>query len=428
MTGEILEEPEFFTIFPSSHYATPKEKIKRAIENIRAEYEQRVEWFEKNNKLLEAQRLSQRTKYDLEMLEQTGFVKGIENYSRYLTNREPGEQPATLLDYFPDDFLMIIDESHVTVPQVRAMYNGDRARKEVLVEYGFRLPSALDNRPLRFDEFDKHINQVIYVSATPGDYELQRSPAPAQQVIRPTGLLDPEIDVRPTEHQVDDLIAEIRNRIDKKQRVLVTTLTKRMAEDLSEYLTESGVKTAYIHSEIDTLERGDILRDLRMGEYDVLVGINLLREGIDLPEVSLVAIMDADKEGFLRSERSLIQIIGRAARHVDGKVIMYGDTMTDSMKLAIDETRRRRNIQQKYNQEHGITPRGITKAIDEGLRAIVPQKEDSKPKLDLRKIPRDEYKNLIKDLTAQMNLASANLEFERAADLRDLIAEVRAKI
>ncbi len=428
LTGEILEEPELFTIFPSSHYATPKEKIKRAIENIRAEYEQRVEWFEKNNKLLEAQRLSQRTKYDLEMLEQTGFVKGIENYSRYLTNREPGEQPATLLDYFPDDFLMIIDESHVTVPQVRGMYNGDRARKEVLVEYGFRLPSALDNRPLRFDEFNKHINQVIYVSATPGDYELQRSPAPAQQVIRPTGLLDPEIIVRPTDGQVDDLIAEIRDRVDKKQRVLVTTLTKRMAEDLSTYLTEIGIKTAYIHSEIDTLERGDILRDLRIGVYDVLVGINLLREGIDLPEVSLVAIMDADKEGFLRSERSLIQTIGRAARHVDGKVIMYGDNMTDSMRLAIDETRRRRQIQEKYNREHNITPRGISKAIDEGLRAIIPQKEDGKPKLDLRKIPRDEYKNLVKDLTAQMNLASANLEFERAADLRDLIAEIREKM
>ena len=428
LTGEILEEPELFTIFPSSHYATPKEKIKRAIENIRAEYEQRVEWFEKNNKLLEAQRLSQRTKYDLEMLEQTGFVKGIENYSRYLTNREPGEQPATLLDYFPDDFLMMIDESHVTVPQVRGMYNGDRARKEILVEYGFRLPSALDNRPLRFDEFNKHINQVIYVSATPGDYELQRSPAPAQQVIRPTGLLDPEIIVRPTDGQVDDLIAEIRDRVDKKQRVLVTTLTKRMAEDLSTYLTEIGIKTAYIHSEIDTLERGDILRDLRMGVYDVLVGINLLREGIDLPEVSLVAIMDADKEGFLRSERSLIQTIGRAARHVDGKVVMYGDNMTDSMRLAIDETRRRRQIQERYNREHNITPRGISKAIDEGLRAIIPQKEDGKPKLDLRKIPRDEYKNLVKDLTAQMNLASANLEFERAADLRDLIAEIREKM
>lgn len=428
LTGEIIDEPSQFTLFPSSHYATPKQKIQAAIEGIRREYDERVAWFEANNKLLEAQRLAQRTKYDLEMLEQTGFVKGIENYSRYLTNREPGEQPATLLDYFPDDFLMMIDESHVTVPQVRGMYNGDRARKEVLVQYGFRLPSALDNRPLRFDEFDRHINQVIYVSATPGDYELERSPAPAQQVIRPTGLLDPEISVRPTDGQVDDLVAEIKDRIDKKQRVLVTTLTKRMAEDLSSYLTDMGVKTAYIHSEIDTLERGDILRDLRMGVYDVLVGINLLREGIDLPEVSLVAIMDADKEGFLRSERSLIQTIGRAARHVNGAVIMYGDTTTDSMRLAIDETKRRRSIQQAYNQEHGITPRGITKAIDEGLRAIIPQKEDEKPKLDLKKIPKDEYASLVKDLTGQMKLASANLEFERAAELRDLIAEIKRKM
>lgn len=428
LTGEIIDEPSQFTLFPSSHYATPKQKIQAAIEGIRREYDERVAWFEANDKLLEAQRLTQRTKYDLEMLEQTGFVKGIENYSRYLTNREPGEQPATLLDYFPDDFLMMVDESHVTVPQVRGMYNGDRARKEVLVQYGFRLPSALDNRPLRFDEFDRHINQVIYVSATPGDYELERSPAPAQQVIRPTGLLDPEISVRPTDGQVDDLIAEIKDRIDKKQRVLVTTLTKRMAEDLSSYLTDMGVKTAYIHSEIDTLERGDILRDLRMGVYDVLVGINLLREGIDLPEVSLVAIMDADKEGFLRSERSLIQTIGRAARHVDGAVIMYGDTITDSMRVAIDETKRRRSIQQAYNQEHGITPRGITKAIDEGLRAIIPQKEDEKPKLDLKKIPKDEYASLVKDLTGQMKLASANLEFERAAELRDLIAEIKQKM
>ena len=428
LTGEIIDEPSQFTLFPSSHYATPKQKIQAAIEGIRREYDERVAWFEANNKLLEAQRLTQRTKYDLEMLEQTGFVKGIENYSRYLTNREPGEQPATLLDYFPDDFLMMVDESHATIPQVRSMYNGDRARKEVLVQYGFRLPSALDNRPLRFDEFNHHINQVIYVSATPGDYELERSPAPAQQVIRPTGLLDPEISVRPTDGQVDDLIAEIKDRIDKEQRVLVTTLTKRMAEDLSSYLTDMGVKTAYIHSEIDTLERGDILRDLRMGVYDVLVGINLLREGIDLPEVSLVAIMDADKEGFLRSERSLIQTIGRAARHVDGAVIMYGDTITDSMRVAIDETKRRRSIQQAYNQEHGITPRGITKAIDEGLRAIIPQKEDEKPKLDLKKIPKDEYASLVKDLTGQMKLASANLEFERAAELRDLIAEIKQKM
>lgn len=429
LTGEILDEPASCSIFPSSHYVTPKEKVKRAIENIRLEYESRLAWFEKNDKYLEAQRLAQRTKYDLEMLEETGFVKGIENYSRYLTNREPGEQPATLLDYFPDDFLLLVDESHVTIPQVRGMYNGDRARKEVLVEYGFRLPSALDNRPLRFDEFERHINQVIYVSATPGQYELDHSPEPIQQIIRPTGLLDPEIMVRPVDTQVDDLIAEIRDRIAKHQRVLVTTLTKRMAEDLSGHLTELGIKTAYIHSEIDTLERGDILRDLRMGVYDVLVGINLLREGLDLPEVSLVAILDADKEGFLRSESSLIQTIGRAARHVEGKVIMYADTVTDSMKRAIDETDRRREIQSSYNLKHGITPRGVNKAIDEGLRAIIPQKDDDKKdKINLNKIPKDEYASLVKDLEGQMKLASANLEFERAAELRDLIAEIKGKM
>ncbi|MGB4761963.1 MAG: excinuclease ABC subunit UvrB [Candidatus Saccharimonas sp.] len=429
LTGEILGEPEYCTIFPSSHYVTPKEKVNRAIEGIRKEYDERMAWFEKHDKLLEAQRLSQRTKYDLEMLEETGFVKGIENYSRYLTNREPGEQPATLLDYFPDDFILMIDESHVTVPQVRGMYNGDRARKEVLVEYGFRLPSALDNRPLRFDEFERHVNQVIYVSATPGDYELSRSPEPAQQIIRPTGLLDPEIIVRPSSHQVDDLIAEIRDRIEKHQRVLVTTLTKRMAEDLTTHLVELGIKTAYIHSDIDTLERGDILRDLRMGVYDVLVGINLLREGLDLPEVSLVAILDADKEGFLRSDRALIQTIGRAARHMEGKVIMYADVMTDSMKRAISETDRRRDIQTAYNTKHDITPRGVDKAIDEGLRAIIPQKEDAKKeKINLNKIPKDEYASLVKDLTGQMSLASANLEFERAAELRDLIGEIKGRM
>lgn len=429
LTGEILNEPERVTIFPSSHYVTPKQKLEHAIEGIKREYEERMQYFEDHNKLLEAQRLAQRTKYDIEMLEQTGFVKGIENYSRYLTNREPGEQPATLLDYFPDDFLLFIDESHVTIPQVRGMYNGDRARKEVLVDYGFRLPSALDNRPLRFDEFARHINQVIYVSATPGQYELENSPAPAEQIIRPTGLLDPKIDVRASEGQIDDLIAEIRDRTAKNQRVLVTTLTKRMAEDLSAHLVELGIKTAYIHSEIDTLERGDILRDLRMGVYDVLVGINLLREGLDLPEVSLVAIIDADKEGFLRSEGSLIQTIGRAARHVDGSVIMYADRVTDSMRRAIDETSRRRDIQHKYNQDHGITPRGVAKEISEGLRAIIPQKdEDLKEKINLNKIPKDEYESLVKDLTGQMKLASANLEFERAAELRDLIADITAKM
>ncbi|HZJ34465.1 MAG TPA: excinuclease ABC subunit UvrB [Candidatus Angelobacter sp.] len=428
LTGEILAEPNEVAIFPSSHYVTPKEKLERAIVNIKKEFAERLEWFEKHDKFLEAQRLSQRTKYDIEMLEETGFVKGIENYSRYLTNREPGEQPATLMDYFSDDFLLLVDESHMTLPQVRGMYNGDRARKEVLVEYGFRLPSALDNRPLTFTEFDRHINQVIYVSATPSDYELSRSPAPAQQVIRPTGLVDPEIIVRPTKGQIDDLIAEIRDRVAKKQRVLVTTLTKRMAEDLSSYLQDVDIKTAYIHSEIDTLERGDILRDLRTGVYDVLVGINLLREGLDLPEVSMVAILDADKEGFLRSAGALIQTIGRASRHIEGKVFMYADVMTDSMKRAIDETNRRRSIQEAYNKEHNITPEGIAKEISEGLRALIPKKDDGKSKLNLKKIPRDEYPGLIRELTGQMEFASANLEFEKAAELRDQIAAIKDKL
>lgn len=428
LTGEIISEPTSINIFPSSHYVTPKDKVLRAIDGIKKEFDERMAYFEKNDEYLEAQRLAQRTKFDLEMLEETGFVKGIENYSRYLTNREPGEQPATLLDYFPDDFLLFVDESHQTLPQVRGMYNGDRARKEILVDYGFRLPSALDNRPLRFDEFDKHIHQAIYVSATPGEYELSRTPAPAQQIIRPTGLLDPEIQIRPIEGQIDDLIAEIRDRTAKHQRVLVTTLTKRMAEDLSAHFVELGMRTAYIHSEVDTLERGDILRDLRMGVYDVLVGINLLREGLDLPEVSLVAIIDADKEGFLRSAGALIQTIGRAARHVEGGVIMYADTITRSMQIAIDETNRRREIQQRYNEEHNITPRGVDKAIDEGLRAIIPQKEDTSAKNNLNKIPKDEYASLAKDLEGQMKLASANLEFERAAELRDLIAEIKSKM
>ncbi|HEV7951967.1 MAG TPA: excinuclease ABC subunit UvrB [Candidatus Saccharimonadales bacterium] len=429
LTGEILSEPDTCMIFPSSHYVTPKQKLAIAIENIKREFAERLDWFESHDKLLEAQRLSQRTKYDIEMLEETGFVKGIENYSRYLTNREPGEQPATLLDYFPDDFLLLVDESHQTLPQVRGMYNGDRARKEVLVEHGFRLPSALDNRPLTFMEFDKHINKAIYVSATPSDYELAHSPEPAQQIIRPTGLLDPEIQIRPTEGQIDDLIAELNIRIKKNQRVLITTLTKRMAEDLSSYLLELGMKAAYIHSEVDTLERGDILKDLRTGVYDVLIGINLLREGLDLPEVSMVAIMDADKEGFLRSESALIQTIGRAARHQEGTVLMYADKITRSMQAAIDETNRRRGIQETYNAEHNITPISIAKDIDEGLRAIIPDKDKNKPqKLDLKKIPKDEYKSLVKDLTGQMELASANLEFEKAAEIRDMIADIKAKM
>lgn len=427
LTAEVLAEPEEIGIFPNTHYATPKDSLDIAIDKIRAEFKDRLDYFNREHKYLEAQRLSQRVKYDLEMLEQTGFVKGIENYSRHLDGRVQGQPPATLLDFFPDDFLMLIDESHMTLPQVRGMYNGDHARKETLVEYGFRLPSALDNRPLTFAEFERHINQVIYVSATPGDYELQHSPTPAEQVIRPTGLLDPEIEVRSSDGQIDNLVEEIDERIAKGQRVLVTTLTKRMAEDLSEHLIELGIKTAYIHSDIDTLERGDILRDLRNGTYDVLVGINLLREGLDLPEVSLVAILDADKEGFLRSESALIQTIGRAARHVEGKVIMYADGMTDSMQKAIDETYRRREIQQKYNEEHNITPKSVAKEISQGLRAIIPEKEKSN-KLDLRKIPREEYPQIIKELTSQMQLAAANLEFERAAELRDQIEDIKAAL
>lgn len=427
LTGEIVAQPRQVKIFPSSHYVTPAEKMKQALGKIQQELDDRLAYFTTHGKLLEAQRLAQRTKFDLEMMEETGFVKGIENYSRYLTNREPGDQPATLLDYFPDDFLMFIDESHMTIPQVRGMYNGDRARKETLVEHGFRLPSALDNRPLTFVEFQKHINQIVYVSATPSEYELSRSPKPAQQVIRPTGLLDPPIEVRPVDGQVDDLIAEIRDRVTKHQRVLVTTLTKRMSEDLSEYLAELNIKVAYLHSDIDTLDRSDILRDLRLGVYDVVVGINLLREGLDLPEVSLVAILDADKEGFLRSEPALIQTVGRAARHVDGRVIMYADTVTGSMQRTINETSRRRAIQEDYNKKHNITPKGIEKTIEKGLRLDLPE-EAKKAKLNLKKIPKDEYGRLIEDLTSQMDVAAANLQFEQAAELRDLIEDIKSKL
>ena len=427
LTAEVLASPNEIGIFPNTHYATPKEDLDHAIDLIRAEYKIRLDHFNKQHKYLEAQRLSQRIKYDLEMLEQTGFVKGIENYSRHLEGRKLGQPPSTLLDFFPDDFLMLIDESHMTLPQVRGMFNGDHARKETLVEYGFRLPSALDNRPLTFAEFDRHINQVVYISATPGDYEKEHSQGIAEQVIRPTGLLDPEIEVRPSENQIDDLVEEIDQRIAKKQRVLITTLTKRMAEDLSEHLIELGIKTAYIHSDIDTMERGDILHDLRTGVYDVLVGINLLREGLDLPEVSLVIILDADKEGFLRSDSALIQTIGRAARHENGKVIMYADNMTGSMHRAIEETYRRREIQQAYNQKHGITPHSVAKEISEGLRAIIPQREKSN-KLNLKKIPPEEYLTIIKELSSQMQLAAANLEFERAAELRDQIEDIKVAL
>lgn len=423
LTFEIREKPEHIHIFPNTHYATPKDQLNKAIETIKSEFDLRLEFFNKHHKYLEAERLSQRTKYDLEMLEQTGFVKGIENYSRHLDGRQPGEPPATLLDFFPKDFLLIVDESHMTLPQVRGMYNGDHARKETLVEYGFRLPSAMDNRPLTYNEFNNRVNQAIYVSATPGEYELEHSPKPAEQVIRPTGLLDPEIEVKGSEGQIDDLLDEIETRIKKNQRTLVTTLTKRMAEDLTDHLKDRGIKTAYIHSDIDTLERGDILRDLRAGTYDVLVGINLLREGLDLPEVSLVAILDADKEGFLRSESALIQTIGRAARHEEGKVIMYADHITESMAKAIEETNRRREIQKEYNEKHHITPHSVQKEISAGLRAIIPEKAKEN-KLDIRKVPKDELPNLVKELKSQMQLAAMNLEFEKAAALRDEIDRI----
>lgn len=427
LSGEVLKNLKHLKVFPSSHYVTPQSKLKVALGHIQKELQEQLSFFKKNGLLLEAQRLEQRTRFDLEMLEETGFVKGIENYSRYLTNREPGEQPATLLDYYPDDYLMFIDESHMTIPQIRGMYNGDRARKEVLVEHGFRLPSALDNRPLTFTEFEKHVNQVVYVSATPAEYELSRSPEPVQQIIRPTGLLDPVIEVRPVTGQVDDLIAEIRSTVEKHQRVLVTTLTKRMSEDLTEYLEELGIKVTYLHSDVDTLDRTDILRDLRLGIYDVVVGINLLREGLDLPEVSLVAILDADKEGFLRSEQALIQTVGRAARNIEGRVVMYADRVTGSMKRTIDETNRRRKIQEAYNTEHNITAKGIAKSVEKGMRPDLPE-EAKKAKLDLKKIPKDEYGRLIEDLTSQMDLAAANLEFEKAAELRDIIDDIKKKL
>ena len=426
LTGEILSKLSSLRVFPGSHFVTPQDKLEQALVKIEEELDNRLHEFKSGGKLLEAQRLSQRTNFDIEMMKETGFVKGIENYSRYLTNREPGEQPTTLLDYFPDDFLLLIDESHMTIPQLRGMYNGDRARKEVLVEHGFRLPSALDNRPLTFSEFERHINQVVYVSATPSEYELSRSPKPAEQVIRPTGLLDPIIEVRPITGQIDDLLSEVKDRIKKRERVLITTLTKRMAEDLADYLDDLKIKVAYIHSDIDTLERSDILRDLRLGIYDVLVGINLLREGLDLPEVSLVAILDADKEGFLRSEQALIQNIGRAARHEQGRVLMYADHVTNSMKRAIDETNRRRKIQDEFNKEHHIKPRGISKEVDKGLRPELPE-EAKRAKVDINKIPSSELPAVIKDLTSQMELAAANLQFEQAAELRDILKDLKKK-
>lgn len=425
LTGEILAERDQIDIYPAKHFITPEEKLVVAIEDIRQELEQHLDRLTKEGKLLEAQRLEHRTNYDLEMLQQIGYCAGIENYSRPLAQRSPGSPPWTLLDYFPDDFLLIIDESHMTIPQLHGMYNGDRARKETLVEYGFRLPSALDNRPLRFEEFEKYIYQVIYTSATPGPYELKHSEQIVDQVIRPTGLIDPEIVVKPTKGQIDDLYHQIQERVARGERVLVTTLTKRMAEDLADYLADMGVKVHYLHSEIQTIERVEILRSLRSGTYDVVVGINLLREGLDLPEVSLVAILDADKEGFLRSEQALIQTVGRAARHINGQAIMYADTMTDSMRRAIDETNRRRQIQTKHNREHGIEPRSIVKAIKDltdQVRAVAEEKAEYTIASDT---PKDELARLIEQLEKQMKAAAAELEFEKAAMLRDQVFELR---
>jgi excinuclease ABC subunit B len=427
LTGEILAELERIEIYPAKHFVTSQDKLVAAIEDIQAELEERVEWFKAQGKLLEAQRLWERTRYDIECLREQGYCAGIENYSRHLARRPPGSTPWTLLDYFPDDLLMFIDESHMGIPQIRGMYRGDIARKQTLVDYGFRLPSALDNRPLNFSEFDRHINQVVFVSATPGPYEYEHSEQVAEQIIRPTGLLDPAIEVKPTKGQVDDLIEQIRQRVERGERVLVTTLTKKMAEDLADYLREMGVKTHYLHSEIETLERVEILRDLRLGVYDVVVGINLLREGLDLPEVSLVAILDADKEGYLRSEWSLIQTMGRAARHVDGRVMMYADTMTESMRKAIGETNRRRRIQMSYNQEHGIRPEGIRKAIRD-LTDRVRKVTEERAVYRTGPIPKDEIARLIKDLESQMKKAAQNLEFERAALLRDQIVDLRREL
>ncbi len=431
LTGEILGEKETITIYPATHYITTEEKLKRALVSIEAELEERLRVFKDQGKLLEAQRLEQRTRYDLEMLREVGYCQGVENYSRHLTGRLPGESPATLIDYFPGDFLMVIDESHVTLPQLGAMYAGDRSRKEMLVEYGFRLPSAIDNRPLTFQEWEKHINQVIFVSATPAEYEHHHSQQVVEQIIRPTGLVDPEIIVKPVKGQVDDLLEEIRVRAARRERVLVTTLTKKMAEDLTDYLGDLGVKVRYMHSDIGALERVEILRGLRLGEFDVLVGINLLREGLDLPEVSLVAILDADKEGFLRSTTSLIQTTGRAARNALGTVIMYADRVTDSMRAAIDETSRRRKLQTEYNAKHGITPATIRKAVKDIVQAARAAEEQAEYKVGKDTVARMSPKELvayIKGLEKEMQEAARKLEFERAAELRDQIIDLRAEL
>ena len=444
LTGEIQCERLHSMIFPASHYVTPQEELEQAMETIRQEMEEQVEYFTKNGKLLEAQRIGQRTKYDLEMIQEMGYCSGIENYSRHLTQRKPGEAPFTLLDYFPEDFLIVMDESHVTMPQLRAMYAGDRSRKESLVNNGFRLPSAFDNRPLKFEEFVERINQIVYVSATPAKYELGEASQVVQQIIRPTGLLDPVIEVRPLTGQMDDLLGEIHQRIEKNQRVLVTTLTKKMAENLTDYLKGMKIKVRYLHSDIATIERAEIIKELRLGKFDVLVGINLLREGLDMPEVSLVAILDADKEGFLRSDTSLIQTIGRAARNAEGKVIMYADRITDSMARAIEETERRRSVQEEFNKKHGIVPKTIIKPIKdlieltkvdadydgvmkvaEGAAGYKVKTKEEKAKRPGKKLTKKEKENLLKTLMKEMQAASRNLEFERAAELRDMIFELQ---
>lgn len=429
LTGEIMGEREHVAIYPASHFVTREEKVQLALKNIEAELEERLEEYRENGKLLEAQRLEQRTNYDLEMMREMGFCSGIENYSRHLTLREAGATPYTLMDFFPKDLLIVIDESHVTLPQIRGMFNGDQARKQVLVDHGFRLPSAKDNRPLRFEEFEEHINQIVYVSATPGPYELERTPEVVEQIIRPTGLLDPPIDIRPIQGQIDDLIGEIRARAEVNERVLITTLTKKMSEDLTNYLKDIGIKVNYLHSEIKTLERIEIIRDLRIGKYDVLIGINLLREGLDIPEVSLVAILDADKEGFLRSERSLIQTIGRAARNANGQVIMYADKITKSMQIALDETKRRRETQAEYNRVHGITPQTIRKDIRDIIRATqaAEEVEDYETLPKLTGLTKKEREKVIAEMELEMKASAKALDFERAAELRDLILELKAE-
>lgn len=425
LTGEVLNEYNVLSIFPATQFVTNKDKIDEGIRRIEEELKERVTYFKENDQYLEAERIQQRTKYDLEMLKEVGSCSGVENYSRHLSLREAGETPSTLMDFFGDDYLLVVDESHVTLPQVRGMYNGDQARKQTLVDYGFRLPSALDNRPLNFDEFNEKIDQVIYLSATPGDYEMERTPHLVEQIIRPTGLLDPKVEVRPKEGQIDDIVNEIMQKIEKDQRTLITTLTIKMSEDLTNYLRELGFKVAYLHSEIKSLERLEIIRELRLGTYDILVGINLLREGLDIPEVGLITILDADKQGFLRSKRSLIQTIGRAARNKEGKVILYADKMTEAMEIAIDETKRRRTIQQTYNETHGIEPVSIKKAIQESVRVKLEVSEETKT---IDELTKEEKARVISELEKDMNNAAKALDFEKAAELRDIIIEMKASL